>query len=182
MISAGYVNPEPLVELCKELDAVKIDFKGFTEKYYKDVCRGKLKPVMDCLIQLKKIGIWFEIVYLMVPTLNDDMKNIQEMCQWILGTLGPDVPIHFTRFTPLYLLKNLPPTSVSSLQKAAEIAQRTGLNYVYIGNVPGHPLENTYCPKCKKTLIGRNIFTITEMNLKQGKCKFCEYPIPGVWE
>jgi pyruvate formate lyase activating enzyme len=118
----------------------------------------------------------------MVPTLNDDMKKIQEMCKWILATLGPDVPIHFTRFTPLYLLRNLPPTPVSSLQKAAEIAQRTGLNYVYIGNVPGHPLENTYCPKCKKTLIGRNIFTITEMNLKQGKCKFCEYPISGVWE
>jgi pyruvate formate lyase activating enzyme len=182
MVSAGYINNEPLIELCKELDAVKIDFKGFTEKYYNEVCHGKLKPVMDTLVALKKIGVWFEIVYLMVPTLNDDMKNIQEMCRWMLTSLGPDVPVHFTRFTPLYLLKNLPPTPVSSLEKAAEIAQKTGLHYVYIGNVPGHTKESTYCPNCTKMLIGRYGFNITEMNLNQGKCKFCNHPIPGVWE
>ncbi|OGC79909.1 MAG: AmmeMemoRadiSam system radical SAM enzyme [candidate division Zixibacteria bacterium RBG_16_43_9] len=181
MVSAGYIQPEPLVELCKELDAVKIDLKAFTEKYYQEICRGKLQPVLDTLKELKKIGIWYEIVYLMVPTLNDDMKDIKKMCEWILSNLGPDVPVHFTRFIPLYLLKNLPPTPVSSLEQARKIAQESGLKFVYIGNVGGHEGENTYCPKCKKILVGRYGFTITQMNLQKGKCKFCGEKIPGVW-
>ena len=181
MVSAGYIQPEPLIELCKELTAVKIDLKGFTEKYYQEICRGKLQPVLDCLKELKRIGIWHEIVYLMVPTLNDDMVDIKKMCLWILNNLGPDVPVHFTRFTPLYLLKNLPLTPVSSLEQAIKIAQGIGLKFVYIGNVPGHEGENTYCPKCKKTLIGRYGFSITQMNLQKGRCKFCGERIPGVW-
>ncbi len=181
MVSAGYIEPEPLIELCKELDAVKIDLKAFTEEYYKDICSAKLQPVLDSLKELNKIGIWYEIVYLMVPTLNDDMKDIRRMCQWIMGNLNPNVPIHFTRFTPMYLLKNLPLTPVSSLEQARKIALETGLKFVYIGNVPGHEGENTYCPRCGKIVIGRYGFTITQMNLQKGKCKFCGEKIPGVW-
>ena len=182
VVSAGYIKKEPLVELCENVDAIKIDFKGFTEKYYGDICSGKLKPVMDVLVELKKIGIWYEIVYLMLPTLNDDPKEIKQMCDWMVGDLGVDVPIHFTRFHPMYLLKNLPSTPVSSLEKAKEIADEAGLKFVYIGNVPGHKAESTYCPKCKRKLIGRVGYRIGEMNIKNGKCKFCGEGIPGVWE
>ena len=181
VVTAGYVNHDPLMELIKNVDAIKVDFKAFTEKYYAEICSAKLKPVMDTLVDLSKSGIWYEIVYLMVPTLNDDMKNIRDMCKWMVMDLGKDVPLHFTRFQPLYLLKNLPPTPVSSLEKARQIAMQEGMNFVYIGNVPGHEGENTYCPKCKQVVVGRVGFTITQMNLKNGKCKFCGNPIPGVW-
>ncbi len=181
MITGGYIQPEPLVELCKVLDAVKVDLKAFTEKYYKDVVHGELAPILECLKVLKRMGIWHEIVYLMVPTLNDQEGDLKAMCQWIAKALGPDVPLHFTRFMPMYLLKNLPPTPVSSLEKAHAIAKQAGLNYVYIGNVPGHPNENTYCPKCNETLIGRMGYVILQNNIRKGKCKFCSQPIPGVW-
>ena len=181
VITAGYINPDPLMELIREVDAVKVDFKGFTEKYYEDICRAKLKPVMDTLELLAKNRIWYEIVYLIVPTLNDNFDDIRSMCRWMVKDLGQDVPVHFTRFQPLYLLKNLPPTPVSSLDKARQIAMEEGMNYVYVGNVPGHPGENTYCPTCKKVVIGREGYTILEMNLKDGKCKFCGKVIPGVW-
>jgi pyruvate formate lyase activating enzyme len=182
VVSGGYINHEPLMELCGAVDAIKIDFKGFTEKYYKEVCRGELKPVMDCLIDLSKNGIWYEIVYLVVPTLNDDLQVIRKMCDWLVKDLGSNVPLHFSRFSPLYLLKNLPPTPVSTLEKARKIALDSGMSYVYIGNVIGHEGENTYCSKCKKKVIGRVGYTITGFKIKKGKCQFCGQKIPGVWE
>jgi pyruvate formate lyase activating enzyme len=181
IITAGYIEHDPLVELCKNLDAVKIDFKAFTDKFYREICSCELKPIMNVLVELKKIGIWTEIVYLMVPTLNDDMKDIKRMCQWMKKELGTDMPIHFSRFHPTYLMKNLPPTPVSSLEQARQIALEAGLNYVYIGNVPGHEAEKTYCPKCKKVVVDRIGYTITQMNLNNGKCKFCGETIPGIW-
>jgi pyruvate formate lyase activating enzyme len=181
VITAGYINHDPWMELIREVDAIKVDFKAFTEKFYEEICHAKLKPVMDALMDLSKSGIWYELVYLMVPTLNDDMKNIREMCKWMVMDLGKDVPLHFTRFHPMYLLKNLPPTPVSSLERAREIAMEEGMNFVYVGNVPGHKGEHTYCPVCKQVVVGRIGYTITQMNLKNGKCKFCKNPIPGVW-
>jgi pyruvate formate lyase activating enzyme len=182
VVSAGYIKKEPLMELCQNVDAVKIDFKGFTEKYYQDICHAELRPVMETLIELRKIGIWYEIVYLMLPTLNDDPKDIKLMCDWMVKDLGKDIPIHFTRFYPMYLLKNLPTTPVSSLERAKEIADECGMKFVYIGNVPGHRAESTYCPRCKNKLIDRTGYSINEMNLKDGKCKFCNEAIPGVWK
>jgi pyruvate formate lyase activating enzyme len=182
MISNGYIKEEPLVELCKYLTAVKVDLKAFTEKFYKETCSGELKPVLDTLERLKKIGIWFEIVVLIVPTLNDSEKEIREMSRWIKERLGNDVPVHFTRFHPMYKIKNLPPTPVSTLERARKIAQEAGIHYVYIGNVPGHEGEHTFCPGCKKIVIKRTGFFILENHVKGGKCSFCNYPIPGVWE
>jgi len=181
VITAGYINHDSLLELIREVDAIKVDFKGFTEEYYKNICQGQLKPVMDTLVDLAKSKIWYEIVYLVLPTLNDNFNDIRAMCKWIVKDLGKDVPIHFTQFHPMYLLKNLPVTPVSTLDKAREIAREEGMSFVYVGNVPGHKGENTYCPVCKKVIIGRNGYTITEMNLKDGKCKFCGKTIPGVW-
>lgn len=103
------------------------------------------------------------------------------MSQWILKTLGPDVPLHFTQFRPMYLIKNLPPTPVSTLEKLRQMAIQEGLHYVYLGNIPGHEGENTYCPKCKNLVIQRVGFEIEKIEIREGKCKFCQTPIPGIW-
>ncbi|OGF67363.1 MAG: AmmeMemoRadiSam system radical SAM enzyme [Candidatus Fischerbacteria bacterium RBG_13_37_8] len=182
IISNGYIKEKPLVELLKHLSGVKIDFKAFTEKFYVEACRGHLQPVLDTLITLQKSGIWFELVVLIIPTLNDTEKEYRDMTKWIYKNLGGDVPVHFTRFHPMYKLLNLPSTPVTTLETSRKIAQEEGLNYVYIGNVPGHEGEHTYCPKCQKIVIKRIGFQILEMNLKNGKCKFCEQVIPGVWQ
>jgi len=181
VITAGYINHDPWLELISEVDAIKVDFKAFTEDFYRDVCQGKLKPVMDALVDLAKSDIWYELVYLVVPTLNDDPNDIRRMSRWMVKELGRDVPIHFTRFHPMYLLKNLPPTPVSSLEKAREIAMEEGMNFVYVGNVPGNPGENTYCPACKRVLIERVGYRIIQMNLKDGACTHCGKSVPGVW-
>jgi len=179
--SNGYLNPEPLKELCKYLDGANIDLKGFTEKFYGEICGATLEPVLTTLKILKKEGVHLEITNLVVPPYNDDMEKIEEMCLWIRNNLGREVPLHFSRFYPLYKLKNLSPTPVETLEKAREVALKVGLEYVYIGNVPGHPGENTYCPKDGKLLIERRGYEILKNNVVGGKCKFCGKPIPGVW-
>jgi len=181
IVSNGYMNREPLLQLLKVLDAVKIDLKGFSEKFYEEVCSASLKPVLESLITVKRTKVWLEIVNLVVPTLNDDPQMIDEMCRWIKVNLGVDVPIHFTRFFPNYKLTHLPPTPISTLEKAYDIAIENGLKYVYIGNVPGHPKNSTFCPSCRKRIIHRNHFDILEMNMTHGRCHFCNSPIPGKW-
>jgi len=119
---------------------------------------------------------------LIVPTLNDDMKTIRKMCEWIRDHLGEDTPLHFSRFRPMYRLKHLFPTPVPTLEEARNIALDAGLNYVYIGNVPGHEANNTYCPIDKKLLVRRVGYHILENNIVDGKCKYCGYKIAGVWE
>ena len=180
-VSNGYMQEESLKAAYGKMDAVKIDLKAFTESYYKDVVTGQLKPVLDSLVTLRKMDKWTEIVYLVVPTLNDDDAGFQGLARWIKTNLGPDVPLHFTQFHPEYLLKNLPITPVSTLEQAKSIADAEGLHYVYIGNVPGHPAQNTYCPQCRKMLVERVGFTASEMLIRKGRCPFCLHPIPGVW-
>jgi pyruvate formate lyase activating enzyme len=182
MISNGYINEKPLVELCTQLTGVKIDLKAFTEKFYKDYCSGELKPVLTTLKTLKKIGIWYEIVVLLVPTLNDSEAEISEMCQWIKSELGVEVPVHFSRFHPMYKIKNLPSTPVKTLENARKVARKIGLHYVYLGNVPGNEGENTYCPSCGEVLIRRIGYHILKNTIKAGRCLTCGHVIPGVWE
>lgn len=180
--SNGSLNTQPVEELSGYLDAANIDLKGFTQEFYSEVCAGYLETVLNTLKVLKKNGVWLEITNLVVSGLNDDLDKIRQMCAWIKENLGPDTPIHFSRFWPQYKLTALAPTPLETLEKARIVAQAQGLNFVYIGNVPGHIAESTYCPKCKKLLIQRSGFTILENNLTpDGKCKFCKLPIPGVW-
>ena len=181
MISNGYISEAAMVKLCEQLTVVKIDLKAFTNKFYQDVCAGTLEPVLHTLKTLKRIGIWFEIVVLIIPTLNDSAKEIREMCEWVRRELGPDVPIHFSRFHPTYRLQNLPRTPVKTVDMARKIALNAGLHYAYLGNVPTHPGENTYCPKCGATVIKRVGFYATPSGLKDGKCAKCGRPIAGVW-
>jgi pyruvate formate lyase activating enzyme len=181
MISNGFMNEEPLRELCTKLTAVKIDLKSFSDKFYREVCSGELEAVLATLKRLKEIGTWFEIVNLLIPTLNDDPRELKRMCEWIKTNLGQEVPVHFTRFHPIYQLQNLPPTPLKSLETARGLALEAGLRYAYVGNVFGHPGESTYCPSCKKVVIGRVGHEITENNLNEGTCKFCRRPIAGIW-
>jgi len=179
--SNGFINPAPLKNLCKVLDAVNIDLKGFTENFYRELCGGELSPVLETLKTLKKEKVHLEITTLIIPTKNDEMSVIKEMCVWIKKELGEDTPIHFSRFYPLYKLKTLPPTPVSTLEMAREVALSAGLEYVYVGNIPGHAGENTFCPKCKKMVIQRTGYMVGEIHLKDGKCRYCGKPISGIW-
>jgi pyruvate formate lyase activating enzyme len=179
--SNGFINPDPLWGLCKVMDAANIDLKGFNDGFYREICSGELHPVLEALKIYKQSKVHLEITNLMIPTKNDDMTALKEMCLWIKRELGEETPLHFSRFYPLYKLKNLPPTPVSTLEKARDMAMSAGLEYVYIGNVPGHEGENTFCPKCKKRVIKRAGYMVGEVNLKDGKCKFCGKPIHGIW-
>ncbi|MBL7075029.1 AmmeMemoRadiSam system radical SAM enzyme [candidate division KSB1 bacterium] len=182
MITNGYISKEPMKKLCRVLDAVKIDLKAYTEKFYREFVVGGLKPVLDTLVLLKDMGMWTEIVYLIIPTLNDQPGDLKAMCRWIASELGPGVPLHFSRFYPQYQLKNIPPTPVSTLERTRDIALEAGLHYVYIGNVPGHPGESTTCPSCGETIIHRIGYTILDVKLNGGKCSSCGEVIPGVWK
>jgi len=181
MHSNGFINPAPLRKFCKYLDAANIDLKYFTEEFYDELCSGYLFPVLETLKMLKGSGVHLEITTLIIPTKNDDMSTLEKMCLWINRELGEETPLHFARFYPLYKLKKLPPTPVSTLEKARAVAMNSGLKYVYIGNVPGHKAQNTYCSRCGKLLIQRVGFMVGEINIKDGRCMYCQNPIPGIW-
>jgi pyruvate formate lyase activating enzyme len=180
-ITNGYMNEPPLRDLCQYLDAANVDLKSFREEIYNKLNAGTLEPVLNTLKVLKDEGVWFEVTNLVVPTWTDDMQMIAEMCEWLYQHVGPDYPLHFSRFHPDYKLLNLPPTPHETLQKAREIALDSGLHHVYIGNVPGAEEQNTYCPACEKLLIERKGFVVSEMHMKDGACEFCGQKIEGVW-
>jgi pyruvate formate lyase activating enzyme len=180
--SNGSINTEPLEELCEFLDAANIDLKFFNEDKYWEISHGYLSTVLETLETLCKKGIHLEITNLVVPSLNDDKSEIRGMVRWIAEHLGVDIPVHFSRFYPMYKLKNLPPTPVKTLEMARKIGYEEGLHYVYIGNVPGHDGENTYCPNCGEEIISRTGYYVTNIKIKNGECQFCKAKIKGVWE
>ena len=180
LVTAGYLNRKPLKQLFSISDAANVDLKFFDDGMYRRVTTGSLKPVLETLVLAKEMDIWLEVTHIVIPTLNDDFSLIRKMCIWILNNLGKETPIHFSRFHPHYLLKNLPPTPVVTLRRAREIAKDVGLNYVYIGNVWGEE-ENTYCPTTGELLIRRLGYTILENNIKDGKCECCRESIAGRW-
>lgn len=182
MHSAGFINQEPLKDICKHIDAANIDLKGFTQDYYGDVCSGSLDNVLRTLKIIKEEGVHLEITNLILPELNDSPDEIEKMCGWIKENLGVSTPVHFSRFWPMYKLTNLAPTPVATLEAAQSIAKNAGLKYVYIGNVPGHQGETTFCPRCRQPLIIRLGYAITAYNLVGGNCKFCQEKIEGIWD
>jgi pyruvate formate lyase activating enzyme len=182
LVSCGFMNEDPLQEMCDVLDAIKIDLKGFSEDFYHKVCNAELKPVLRSIKQVSKSKAHLEIVNLVVPTLNDSDEMLNGLAKWIIAEVGPDVPIHFTRFHPDYRLLNLPPTPISTLQRAREIAMSKGIHYAFVGNVPGDPGNATYCPSCGKLIINRNGFFVTENHIKDGRCEYCGRTIAGVWK
>ncbi len=181
IISNGFINPDASRELVKNLDGIKIDLKAFSDKFYREICGGRLSAVQKNLINVFKSGKWLETVTLVIPTLNDSPEEIRNMARWVKTNLSADVPMHFTRFHSMYLIQNLPPTPVSTLERCREIAVSEGIRYAYVGNVPGHKWENTYCHNCGKMVIQRGGFFTVSNRLKNGKCPYCNTKIPGVW-
>lgn len=180
MISNGFINKEPMKDLCKFLGAVKIDLKAFTEEFYVKQCSGNLKPVLDILLLLKGEGIWFEIVVLIIPGLNDSKKELEKMTKWIYKELGGDVPLHFSRYYPTFMMKNIPPTPENTLFTARKIAVDNGIKFAYIGNIL-NKFSHTYCPSCNRILIERYGYSTIIKGLNKNRCKYCNELIPGMF-
>jgi len=177
----GGMNEEPLAALLEYMDAVTVDLKAFTPEFYREVSSSELEPVLRTLQQIHGSGVHLEIVNLVVPTLNDDLDDIRRMCRWIGETLSVEVPLHLNRFHPAYKLTALPPTPIETLDSAAQIADEEGLQYVYVGNCPGHERNSTFCPRCGERIIERVHFAVLSLDVEAGGCRFCGHPIPGIW-
>ncbi|RPH94109.1 AmmeMemoRadiSam system radical SAM enzyme [candidate division KSB1 bacterium] len=181
LVSCGFMNEEPLADMCAVLDAIKIDLKGYSDDFYRKVCSAELNPVLRSIQQVARSGTHLEIVNLVVPTLNDSDSMLNGLCDWLAGEVGPDVPVHFTRFHPDFQLLNLSPTPIETLERARELAISKGIRYAYVGNVPGHEGNHTYCPGCGRIVIHRNGFFVSEFHIQNGACEYCGQTIAGVW-
>jgi pyruvate formate lyase activating enzyme len=182
LISNGYINTKPLEALCEVLDGANINLKSFSDGIYRKLNGGTLQPVLETLKTLHRRGVHFEITTLVVPGYVDQPAMFRDMCAWIVANIGPDHPLHFTRFFPRYKLDRLPSTPVSLLERCREIALAEGLRYVYVGNVPMHAANHTYCHNCGQKVIERMGYHIPAIHLENGHCRFCHTPIPGRWD
>jgi pyruvate formate lyase activating enzyme len=182
IVTCGSIEERPLRDLAQYVDAAHVDLKGFDEATYRKLNSGQLEPILRTLKIYHELGVWFEVINLIVPTYTDNLETIKRMCGWLVDNLGPDRPLHFSRFNPLYKLEHLPSTPVETLIQARDVARAAGLRYVYIGNVRGVPgAETTFCPNCKRAVIERDLFAITGVQIDEGKCRFCGTKIAGVW-
>ncbi len=179
--SNGGMSPEPMKALLPYVDSVAVDLKAFDAELYRRLTTGELSPVLDTLKLIKAQGVWLEVICLIIPTLSDNLGDIDNMCSWIKNNLGEETPVHFSRFFPTCKLTGLSPTPLATLEQAHDIAREAGLHYVYIGNVSGHDYANTYCPECGEMLIHRKGLLIQENNIENGQCHFCGHGIPGIW-
>ncbi len=179
-VTNGYMTPEAVKTIAPYLDAVTVDFKGSANpKFYKEMSMvPSVEPIFESLIEMKRNGIFIEITNLIVPKYGDSMEDLRKLVRWIIDNLGPETPFHILRFHPDYQLIDVPSTPIEILEKAWRIALDEGLYYVYIGNVPGHKAENTYCPECGELLIERHGFSILTWNLtNENKCPKCNSKI-----
>ncbi|HXY41935.1 MAG TPA: AmmeMemoRadiSam system radical SAM enzyme [Vicinamibacteria bacterium] len=181
VISNGYVQEQPLADMCREIAAYKVDLKGMDEGFFKRHTGGELKHVLETLRRLRRGGTWTEIVYLVIPGQNDSEAEARSLARFVRDEVGPETPVHFTRFHPSYRLQNVPSTPIATLDRCRSAAITEGLRFVYLGNVPGHPGESTYCPACGKPLIRRTGMAVLENRMKGGACPDCHRTIPGLW-
>ncbi len=180
-VTNGYPTPEHLEAMKGLLDAFRVDIKAFTEDFYRKVCGARLEPVLDSTRLAKEMGMHVEVVNLLIPGLNDSPEEVKALSTWCLENLGPDTPIHFTRFHPMYHMEDRESTEVKTLERAHDIARGIGMNYVYLGNVVGHRYENTWCPKCDSLLIERYGFKVLRYSITAEKrCPKCGEKIPIV--
>ncbi|MEM3506210.1 MAG: AmmeMemoRadiSam system radical SAM enzyme [Candidatus Bathyarchaeia archaeon] len=179
-VTNGYLTPEAIKTIAPFLDAATVDFKGGGDpSFYKTISAvPDVNPIYECLLEMKRNGIHIEITNLVIPKYGDSLNRVKELAIWIKENLGVDTPFHLLRFHPDYQLTDVPSTPIKTLERACEEAMKVGLNYVYIGNVPGHKYENTYCPNCKELLVERFGFEINRWRLKEGNiCPRCDFNI-----
>jgi pyruvate formate lyase activating enzyme len=183
-VTAGYMCPEPRVEFYRYMDAANVDLKAFSERFYHQITNAHLEPVLETLIYLKReTSVWFEITTLLIPGENDSEQELEALTQWVVETLGPDVPLHFTAFHPDFRMMHTPPTPPSTLTMARRIALKNGIRYAYTGNVHDEEGGRTTCHACGTTLIGRDWYVLTEWTLsRDGRCESCGTPCAGVFD
>jgi pyruvate formate lyase activating enzyme len=180
--TCGSIEERAFRDLAQHVDAAHVDLKGFDDTVYRQLNSGGLQPVLNTLGIYKSLGIWIEVIHLLVPTYTGDPDSLRRMCGWLLEHLGPDTPLHFSRFHPQHKLTHLPPTPVDTLVRARDLARSAGLRYVYLGNVRGVPdAATTFCPNCRQAVVERDIFAVTLNRLTSGQCPQCRAPIAGVW-
>ena len=186
-VTAGYVEKEPREEFFRHMDAVNVDLKAFTDRFYWKVCGGHLEPVLETIKYLKhETDVWFELTTLLIPGENDSESEIEAMTQWIMEHLGPDVPLHFTAFHPDWKMRDKTSTPRMTLVRARKIAIKNGLRYVYTGNVHDYKGGSTWCQHCGDLLIGRDWYELSTWNIKvenhQGSCSNCGTSVAGVFD
>lgn len=182
LVTAGYVNEEPLRELTPYLDAVNVDLKSFDDAIYKEISHAHLAPVLRTLEILRDDNVWIEIINLLIPGVNDDMQMVNSMCHWLINNGFDNYPLHFSRFFPAYKLKNVPPTPEETLIEAKNIACEAGIKFVYIGNIDLDDGETTHCPSCGVSLIHRDAYDVIDNHIIDARCSHCSTKIPGMWE
>lgn len=181
LVTAAYLNEKPWRELCRYVDAATVDVKAFSEKFYREICNATLKPILNCLVVAKSLGVLVEMSNLLIPTLNDSDSDIASLCRWIKENMGRETPLHFLRFFPHYQMRHLPPTPAATLDRARQIAMASGLDYVYIGNLLVEDAQSTRCPSCRRLLIRRVGQAVTQNVLSAGRCPDCRTEIYGIW-
>ncbi|MCX8118218.1 MAG: AmmeMemoRadiSam system radical SAM enzyme [Desulfobacterota bacterium] len=180
-VTNGYMTEEALKAIRPYLHGANVDLKSFEEKFYREICGARLQPVLETLKLMKSLGIWVEVTTLVIPTLNDSEREFEAIAQFIL-TLGRETPWHISAFYPTYRMTRLPRTSAETLHRAREIGLAAGLWYVYCGNIPGRGGEDTFCPGCGRKIIERIGFNVTRLEIHQGRCRYCQREIEGVWD
>ena len=181
LVTAAYVNPGPLGELCQVVDAANVDIKAFSERFYRDVCGASLAPVLKAVAQMRNAGLHLEITNLVIPTLNDSDDDLRGLCRWVVEHLGAETPLHFSRFFPQFELKTLPATPAGTLLRARELAKSEGLKHVYVGNLRTVDGEHTFCPACGCVVVEREGYTVSVNRLRDGRCPECGAAVCGMW-
>ena len=180
-VSNGYMTKECLEQIHPHLHAANVDLKSFSDKFYKDMCKARLQPVLDTICTMKRQGIWVEVTTLIIPGKNDSREELRDIAKFLVE-LDPGIPWHVSRFHPTYRLTDVPPTPPRTVRMAREIGYETGLRYVYTGNLPGDEGEHTKCHNCGAALIERFGFYVRNNRIARNTCPSCGEPIPGVWE
>ncbi len=174
LVTNGYISKPALERTVDVIDAANVDWKAFNEPFYKEHCKADLQSVLDATVEMKRNGVHVEVTFLIIPETNDDEDETRGMARYIVEELGPDTPLHLSRFFPHYKFNHTPPTPIETLVKARELAMDEGVRYVFVGNVPMTEYEDTICHECGKSVIGRQGYMITGWHLDEGNnCEHC---------
>ena len=179
-VSNGYMTPELIERMEGLIDGINVDLKAGRGEFYRRISGAALKPILKNLTLLRKHGIWLEVTTLVIPDLNDTDEELRWVAEYLRDEVGADTPWHISRFFPQYKMADTPPTPTHVLQRAYEIGKEAGLQYVYVGNLPGNQTESTFCPGCGKMVIERTGYWLGKRNLRDGKCASCGTQIAGI--
>jgi len=178
-ITDGYATPEAVDLLAPVLDAANVDLKSFDDAFYRKLCGGRLAPVLESIVAMRRAGIWLELTTLIIPGRNDDEGELRALAGWIVETLGVETPWHVSRFFPAYRMPDVPPTPLATLRRAADLGREAGLAHVYVGNAPELDLEDTHCVGCDRSLIERRGYRVRTHLTADGACPGCGRALAG---